>query len=154
MAEAVGESGTVSVEDSESVQVDIADGPRFSLELVLNGERDEPRSEQTPILWVLRRPKKGELEALRAEGQSFVALTGAVRIQVPGLLIDRTDLRRPTRTVQTGQRSAFSDRASLVPRWLFSQATHGRWSLTGAMDSVDRSPWAGRDLGKRIRVAR
>ena len=153
MAEAVGESGTISVEDPESVQVDIADGPRFSLELVLSGERDEPRSEQPPILWVLRRPKKGELEALRAEGQSFVALTGAVRIQVPGLLIDRTDLRRPTRTVQTGQRSAFSDRASLVPRWLFSQATHGRWSLTSLATAAGVSPsvasYAVRDLAQK-----
>jgi hypothetical protein len=97
-------------------------------------------SEQPPILWVLRRPKKGELEALRAAGQSFVALTGAVRIQVPGLLIDRTDLRRPNRTVQTGQRSAFSDRASLVPRWLFSQTPPTQWSLSKLAAASGVSP--------------
>jgi len=112
-----------------------------------------PGSDPVPTLWILRRPKRAELEELRARGQSYVALTGAVRIQVPGVLIDRTDIRLMTGTVRSRKRSAFSDRASLVPRWLFSQRPQTTRTLTNLATAAGVSPsvasYAVRDLAQR-----
>ncbi len=81
-------------------------------------------------LWVLRRPSAAELDRLRDSGQSFVALSGAVRIQAPGLLVDRAGLRRARLSKPGSSRSAFSDRASLVPRAMFSARPGKTWTLS------------------------
>ncbi len=96
VAEALGESGALAWEDPETVRITIDQEPSFTLRMAPRWQDETSASGSTPTLWILRRPKKRELQDLRAKGQSFVALNGAVRIQVPGLLIDRTDLRLPT----------------------------------------------------------
>lgn len=151
--EAVGELGTVAAEGPDGVRIEMRGGSSLSFRMKMREETREPLDQHAPMLWILKRPKKRELEALRADGGSFVALPRTVRIQGPGILIDRTDLQGPKRAVRTGQRSAFSDRASLLPRWLFSQATHTRWSLTSlataAGVSLSVASYAVRDLAER-----
>jgi len=153
VAAAVGHAGEVSFEDAGTVRIQIEQGPRFALRMVFREEEHGSEFGQTPPLWVLRRPKKAELEDLRARGQSFVALTGAVRIQAPGVLIDRGDLRPQTKTVRSNRRSAFSDRASMVPRWLFNQRPEKKWTLTtlatAAGVSLSVASYAVRDLVQR-----
>ena len=118
-----------------------------------NGEGGE-EGEAAPVrLRILRRPTAAELERLREAGESFVALNGAVRIQGPGILIDRANLG-PVPSLRPGSaRSAFSDRASLVPRALFSAAPDEEWTLSGLVDATGLSPsstsYALRDLEER-----
>jgi hypothetical protein len=74
-----------------------------------------------PVLWVLRRAPERLIAELRREGHNFVdARRGAVRLVLPGIMIDRTDLTpaTPTRDPQR-LRDPFADRASLVARVLF-----------------------------------
>lgn len=153
VAEALGETGTVAWEDPETVRITIDRGPSFTLRMALRREDDPSASGPTPTLWILRRPKRRELQALRAKGQSFVALNGAVRIQVPGVLIDRTDLRLPAKGTRPSRRSAFSDRASLIARWLFYQPTNSQWTITGLAEAAGVSPsvasYAVQDLEQR-----
>ena len=153
VAEALGKSGTVGWEDPETVRITIDRGPSFTLRMAPRREDDPSTSGPTPTLWILRRPKRGELQDLRAKGKSFVALNGAVRIQVPGVLIDRTDLRLPAKSTRPSQRSAFSDRASLIARWLFYQPTNSQWTITGLAEAAGVSPsvasYAVQDLEQR-----
>lgn len=72
-------------------------------------------------VWILRRAPKRLLGQLRDEGQNFVDIAhGAVRLMLPGLSIDRTDLT-PTPGPPNPQRlrDPFADRASLIARTLF-----------------------------------
>ncbi len=153
VAEALGESGTLSWEDPETVRITIDRGPSFSLRMALRRADDPSAFGPTPTLWILRRPKRRELQDLRANGQSFVALNGAVRIQAPGVLIDRTDLRLPAKGTRPTRRSAFSDRASLIARWLFYQPADSQWTITGLAESAGVSPsvasYAVQDLEQR-----
>jgi hypothetical protein len=93
------------------------------------------------------------MEDLRSREQSFVALTGAVRLQAPGILIDRTDVRPASRAFRSVRRSAFSDKASLIPRTLFYQSPGGTFSLSGLAEAAGASPsvasYAVRDLARR-----
>jgi hypothetical protein len=153
LAAAVGQSGEVSLESPGFIQIRFKPGPRSSFRMVLTEKEEPSGSDPEPILWILRRPKRAELEDLRARGQSYVALTGAVRIQVPGILIDRTDLRLKTRSTRPSKRSAFSDRASLVSRWLFSQPAQTTCTLTNlataAGVSLSVASYAVQDLAQR-----
>lgn len=153
VAEALGESGTLHWEDPETVRITINRGPSFTLRMVLRREDDPSAVGLTPTLWILRRPKRRELQDLRAKGQSFVALNGAVRIQAPGVLIDRTDLTLPAKSTRPSQRSAFSDRASLIARWLFYQPASTQSTITGLAAAAGVSPsvasYAVQDLEQR-----
>ena len=153
VTEALGESGTLAWEDPDTVRITVGQGLSFTLRMVALREDDPSASGPTPTLWILRRPKRRELQDLRAKGQSFVALNGAVRIQVPGVLIDRTDLRLPAKGTRPSHRSPFSDRASLIARWLFYQPTDQHWTITGLAEAAGVSPsvasYAVRDLEQR-----
>ena len=140
LVRAVGEAGAVRYEGSDHVAVRAPGATWCALRLASWREEYLNESEREPTLWVLRRPRRAELEALRATGRSYVALNGAVRLQTPGLLVDRTDLRPMRRQVHVGRRSAFSDRASLIPRWLFGQPTDSEWSITGMARAIGVSP--------------
>jgi DNA-binding transcriptional ArsR family regulator len=116
-------------------------------------EEMPPPAPPRPTIWILRRSTDSLLEDLRAMNQSFVALDGAVRVQAPGLLIDRSDLEpAPERGAATG-RSAFSDRASHVPRFLFDHPLESSWSITALAAGAGVSPsvasYAARDLEQR-----
>ncbi len=123
---------------------------RFELRLWepgMEGEEDER------VLWILRRTSPVDLERLRKAGSSFVALNGVVRIQAPGLIIDRGDLPRVSAAGQAPARTAFSDRASLVPRTLFTFGLEREWTVSelaaaaGVSDSM--ASYAVRDLEER-----
>lgn len=150
---AVGTSGRVSTECGEIVRIEFETGPSAEFRLVRREKGKDQRSDRKSNLWILRRPLRAEIEDLRAKGQSFVALTGAVRIQVPGVLIDRTGIRPISEAVRPSRRSAFSDRASLVPRCLFSRPPGTVYTLTDLATDSEVSPsvasYAVRDLADR-----
>lgn len=82
---------------------------------------------------VVRKAPTSLLERLRREHASFVDIgRGIVRLEVPGLLIDRTDLRqslpRPKGPPGRPLRGPFGDRASLVTRLLARTPGRG-WRL-------------------------
>lgn len=84
----------------------------------------------SPQLLFLRRHTRKDLDHLRRSGASFVSLAGAVRLDVPGLFIDRTDFEIRRAPSYDSARNPFSDRASMIPRTLFSGG-HGRqWSFS------------------------
>jgi len=153
VAAAVGDSGRVSADSANLIRIEFENGPRADFRMVPheNGEVSQP--DPMPALWILRRPARAELEDLRVRGQSYVALTGAVRIEAPGVLIDRTDIRLKTGVERPSKRSAFSDRASLVPRWLFSQPPGTMYTLTNLATAAGVSPsvasYAVRELAER-----
>ena len=153
IARALGPEASVRMEGPGRLALRAPGRRWMTLRLANWEERFASESDSEPTIWVLRRPRRAELEALRASGRSFVALTGAVRIQAPGLLVDRTDLRPLKRPATQGRRSAFSDRASLVARWLFDQRHESEWSITGMAREVAVSPsvvsYAVADLERR-----
>ena len=159
LKEAVGESGTVSIQAGSIVEIIFDSGPTVTFRMNVRTRDSGPEPDAAGrVLRVVRRANKAELADLRARGESFVALTGSVRIQVPGVLIDRTDLKlRKKQGGRPSRRSAFSDRASLIPRWLFSQPPGRPFTLTELARAADVSPsvasYAVRDLAQRGLVA-
>jgi len=109
------------------------DDRRADLEIELNGEPyrlelriwggETPRSRQDrgrhATIWILPRGAPDVRERLRNENANFVDLTGAVRLTLPGLHIDRSDLEPPVDRHRGETRNPFSDRASRIPRLLF-----------------------------------
>lgn len=149
---AMGPAMEMEARRSNEVLLSVSGRPavRFRLELWKPGAEDQA---EKSVLWILKRASSADLERLREAGNSFVALPGAVRVQAPGLLIDRTDLPRVRLTDQHASRSAFSDRASLVPRTLFSAGPDREWAISdlAAAAGVSKSvaSYAVRDLEDR-----
>ena len=79
---------------------------------------------------ILPRASQEQISALRAAGRSFIALRGTLRIQAPGLLIDRNDLKPAASERSGATRSPFSDRASLIARTLFRGGREQVWTLS------------------------
>ena len=144
----------VEIEPLGSNEVSVNVGGRSLARLRLEPWSPEVEvQEGESVLWILRKASPLDLERLRDAGSSFVDLGGAVRIQAPGILIDRGDLPRVRSAGAGPQRSAFSDRASLVPRTLFAGGAGPEWGLTSlaATAGVSKSvaSYAVRDLAKR-----
>lgn len=85
---------------------------------------------QPHTLWILRNPTDRTLKTLRKSRESYVSLGGAVRILGPGTIVDRAGLKVKKPPLAPQRRSAFSDRSSLVPRWLFRLPTGSEWLVT------------------------
>lgn len=97
------------------------------------------RASGTKRLYVIRRSTAAQRDKLRKMGASFVDPSrGIVRIQVPGLLIDRTDLPRFRYVRSLPGRNPFGDRASLVPRTLL-QDWRREWLLEEMRDHTGLS---------------
>lgn len=80
-------------------------------------------------IWVLRRGDRKLRQQLRECDENFVDPAGAVRLHLPWLVIDRTDLE-PVRTpARKETRNPFSDRASLILRTMFDAGPEKVWSV-------------------------
>jgi hypothetical protein len=105
-------------------------------------QRTRPR-----VIWILRNGTPQLRDELRDAGQSFVDTRGAVRVELPSLLIDRTDLdpvdfpARPEPVTDP-----FADRASLVVRAMLSTSVRRTWGIR------ELAQTAGVGLGTASRV--
>ena len=153
ISEAVGRSGEVSMPAQGVIRIELGSGPRVEFRLKEDAPETDSEAEHAVDLRILNRVTRSELEELRSRGKSFVALTGVVRLQAPGILIDRTDVRPPGSALRSMRRSAFSDKASLIPRTLFYQSPGETFSLSGLAESAGVSlsvaSYAVRDLARR-----
>jgi DNA-binding transcriptional ArsR family regulator len=104
-------------------------------------------------LWILKRSTAADRARIRARGESFVAMDGAVRIQAAGLLVDRNDLEPPSPGPSGSRRTAFSDRASLIPRELFAAGSEQVWTVSSLAEasgvSLSVASYALQDLEAR-----
>lgn len=123
------------------LEVSAAGRRKARLRLVLWGEVEaEPRSGSELRVWVLGRRDRRRRDALRAQDQSFIDLSGAVRLKLPWLLVDRTDLTPAAARSRAQQtRNPFSDRGSLVTRTLFDQGTRRTWTIRELAGEADAS---------------
>jgi hypothetical protein len=152
ITQAIGSAASVDRTGSDSFSLEIDGATTANLRLV--PWQGSLMADDVPhAVWILRRPSQSELERLRDADQSFVALNGAVRLHVPRLLVDRTGLRPKATESSRVARSAFSDRASLVPRALFAAGPESEWTISGlareARVSVSGASYALRDLEDR-----
>jgi hypothetical protein len=135
------------------IRIEIGAGPTVEFRLIGDAPGAHCEAEDVADLRILNRVTRSELQGLRSRGQSFVALTGVVRLQAPGILIDRTDVRLADRAFRSMRRSAFSDKASLIPRTLFYQSPGETFSLSGLAEaagvSLSVASYAVRDLARR-----
>jgi DNA-binding transcriptional ArsR family regulator len=154
LAEAVRGTGTVTADGAERVRLTFDNGPTVWFDLAFPADAPTELLETSPAtLWVLKRPRRPEIQDLRANHQSFVALSGIVRIDIPGVLLDRTDLEPPPQATGSSSRSAFSDRASSIARWFFGHPVDSEWTVTSLAEHAGVSPsvalYAVRDLEAR-----
>lgn len=153
ISEAVGASGDASMAAPGVVRIQFRSGSTVEFHLAGSAPETRSEAEDTVELKILNRVTGSELEELRSREKSFVALTGVVRLQAPGILIDRTDVRPANRAFSSMRRSAFSDKASLIPRTLFYQPTGETFSLSGLAEaagvSLSVASYAVRDLARR-----
>jgi hypothetical protein len=135
------------------IRIELGSGPRVEFRLIDDAPKTDSEAENAQDLRILSRVTRSELEELRSREESFVALTGVVRLQAPGILIDRTDVRPADRAFRSMRRSAFSDKASLIPRTLFYQSPVETFSLSGLAEyagvSLSVASYAVRDLARR-----
>lgn len=87
-----------------------------------------PEGRDPLIVWILPRGSPEMRQQLRDANESFVDLTGRVRLSSPGLLVDRDDLEPPRITGAKETRNPFSDQASRIPRLLFAKRSRS-WSI-------------------------
>lgn len=116
------------------VQVENGSGKFARLRLVGWGEAP-PKSAREAHMWVLRRAASGVRKQLRERDQNFVDLAGAVRLRLPWLLIDRTDLEPVRLQTKTVTRNPFSDRGSLILRTMFAGGPEKFWSVRELADA-------------------
>ncbi len=130
LSEAISEGGDVRAEGDDRIRVILRSGREVHLG-VCDWVSGDQASKPGRTLWVLRAADPGRLEELRRRDESFVDLRGIVRLHVPGLFVDRTDLRASTRAVSSPvTRSPFADKSSLVPRTLFSEGEERTWTIS------------------------
>lgn len=81
---------------------------------------DEPG---IPVVWVLPRASAAQRNALRARGEPFIDLSGAVSVRLPWILVDREDLApvRSSAGLLSAKADPFADKSSLVLRTLLEQ---------------------------------
>lgn len=109
------------------------DGETYQLELRIWGGKDHATSKQRDqgphaTIWVLPRGAPDVHERLRNENANFIDLTGTVRLSLPGLYLDRSDLEPAIDRSEGETRNPFSDRASRIPRLLFRSFPRD-WSI-------------------------
>lgn len=102
-------------------------------------KRRPPARQGSPaIMWVVPRASAHQRRQWRDRDENFVDLSGAVRLVLPGLVIDRTDLSPVTPSASdriTTSRNPFADRASLVVRAMLD--TPGKsWSATALAEAT------------------
>lgn len=124
-----------------------------------------PTHKHSPeLVWILRKAPMRLLDELRREGQNFVDVgRGVVRLVLPGVFIDRTDLRPASRAPEPQRlRDPFADRASLIARTLFRQPNRD-WGTRELAQAAGVSPMlashvvrqlAGWDVVKTVRHGR
>lgn len=104
---------------------------------------------QHQTLWVLQRATRRVHDQLRRQDESFVDVAGVVRIHVPGLFIDRNDLKPPAAPAGAPEvRNPYSDAGSLVLRALFTGGPQQRWT------TQDLARISGASLGTTSYVVR
>lgn len=115
--------------NGDLLNLELGDGSSLTFKLELWTDEPVPAGNPKP-LWILKNPTRRTLNRLRETGASFAAVNGVVRVIGPGILVDRTGVvsRSPRKAPQ--HRSAFSDRASLVARWLFRFPPDNEWLVT------------------------
>ena len=123
------------------LEVSAAGGRKARLRLVpwSTGEV-KPGGEPEVRVWVLDRGDRRRREALRGHDQSFIDLQGAVRLKLPWLIVDRTDLAPAAgRSPAQETRNPFSDRGSLITRAIFDQGTGRIWTIRELAKEADVS---------------
>jgi hypothetical protein len=123
-------------------EIQLPDGQRILLDLKHWGRSS--RNEGLPeavVVWVLERSAPELRRRLREADENFVDLRGQVRLHLPGLLVDRTDLAPVQRTRSVETRNPFADRASRIPRTFFASPPDRQWTIQ------DMSKAAGVSLG-------
>jgi DNA-binding transcriptional ArsR family regulator len=110
-------------------------------ESVVRSGRRVAALNRIPTVWVLRRASSRLRGKLRDSGVSFIDLSGAVHLDLPGLIVDRTDLE-PVRGPQRGQRAIdpFADRASRISRVLLSHAAAREWGVRELAEAARVNP--------------
>lgn len=146
---AIGSAAEIVSDPSEStdsgaradLEIRAADGHRFVLDLKPWGRPSADPAANAAVVWVLERSAAELRDRLRAEDANFVDLGGVVRLHLPGILVDRTDLPAAVSSPSAATRNPFADRASLIPRTLFDAPSGRAWSVQ------DLSSAAGVSLG-------
>ncbi|HUF50052.1 MAG TPA: type IV toxin-antitoxin system AbiEi family antitoxin, partial [Longimicrobiales bacterium] len=123
------------------IEIRAADGHRFMLDLKPWGRPSAGPVTDAPVVWVLERSAVELRDRLRAADANFVDLSGVVRLHLPGIIVDRTDLPAAVSSPSAETRNPFADRASLIPRTLFDAPPGHAWSVQ------DLSSAAGVSLG-------
>lgn len=103
-------------------------GDRITIKLMQWDQPSDGRSEL--VVWVLNRQGRQVRERLRERGENFIDLSGAIRLHLPWLILDRTDVtpaKVPARTFE--RRNPFSDRGSQITRTLFEGGPEKLWTV-------------------------
>jgi hypothetical protein len=107
------------------------------------------RRKSCGVVWIIREATPGLRQTLRVRGENFVDLAGAVRVALPHLFVDRTDLE-PMQPPTSPKRLAdpFADRSSGVARVMLSERSTRRWGVR------ELATQAGIDPARASRVVR
>lgn len=118
-----------------TIEIRNAGGESTRLRLVPWGQSASGAGPAATV-WILPRGDRGLRKHLRERDQSFVDPAGAVRLRLPWMFIDRTDLE-PVRLPSAREtRNPFSDRASLLLRTMLEAGPAVEWSVRGLSEAA------------------
>jgi hypothetical protein len=111
-------------------EIQLPDGRRVAIELKRwGGSSRNGRLSGAVVVWILERSAPELRRRLREADENFVDLRGRVRLHLPGLLVDRTDLAAVRRKQNADTRNPFADRASRIPRTFFAAPRDRQWTI-------------------------
>ncbi|WP_420127991.1 type IV toxin-antitoxin system AbiEi family antitoxin [Longimicrobium sp.] len=148
LRQALGTHGSVDAirRSGRETRVDIVlrlgDGPELYMDLKTADIPRKPLRSDAIQLLVLRRATRRLHDELRRAGVSFVDTAGMVHLSLPNVLVDRANLRVPTRgTAVRRHFDPFSDRGSLILRTLMEPGADRRvWGVRELAAAAGASP--------------
>ena len=125
---------TAPGQEGAMIHVDGGRGKSANLLLSL-WDKGTPGARAPNHIWVLRRTTQELRQRLRERDENFVDLGGAVRLRLPWLMIDRSDLDPVRIKTKDETRNPFSDRGSLVLRTMWDAGVDKTWNTRELADA-------------------
>lgn len=133
------ESGGSTDRPGRILRIEPESGTPTAVHLQVRSSGTNPRTRANQkMVWVLDDAEANVRQTLKADGESFVDVTGAVHLRLPGLVVDRTDLEPASVQPPSGvRRNPFADRASRVVRTLLSNPPGEAWTVKQLAEAAD-----------------
>lgn len=140
LKEALAPNASVRQQNTNTI-VELEEGQQIRIEFKLWPQTGSQSNLESRRVWVLSNATSTLRDRLRRERESFVDLRGAVFLAFPNLLVDRVNVKRPSRPAAASRSfDPFADRSSLVARTLLQSVNERAWGVRELAEAAGVGP--------------